>query len=65
MTSMAFLSIGVIMSYVVAGFWMDCVRNSERLLNLADLNAVVSNSVGAWAMYFVYFVKELVVLENV
>ena len=44
---------------------MDCVPNSEGLLNLADLKALDSNSVGAWAVYVVCFVKELVILEKV
>lgn len=46
MTSMAFLSIDVNVSYVVVRFWMDHVPHPERLLNLADFKALDSNSVG-------------------
>lgn len=73
MTIIIFLSIdvimlyvyNVIMSYAVVGFWMDCVPDSERLLNPADLKALDSNSVGSSAVYFVCFVRELVILETV
>lgn len=61
---MAFLSIDLIALYAVVGFWMNCVSNSERLLNLAVLKGLESNSVGAWAVYFVGFVKESLILEN-
>jgi len=64
-TNIAFLSISVIMSYVVVVFWMGCVPNAERLMNPVDLKALDSNSLGSWAVYFVCFLKELVVLENV